>query len=211
MGFSARSQTRLSKLLHFRGRTRKATGRAYGPFVANLLVFPPPTAMTIPAETSASPSMTDVPVNLEQFEEPETIVSSSQSSEPHSPAKRQNTGLDPNSPWAKQNVLTFGMQSKLIGLSLWLSLSRALTQMSLTLDGGGIRGYYSLLHLEKLMEWCKTIELEMDRVENVTHESGLGSSFAPCGEPRNVSHMPTYTHYLPCHYFDYIGGTSTGA
>ncbi|KAI0912099.1 hypothetical protein F4823DRAFT_583249 [Ustulina deusta] len=46
------------------------------------------------------------------------------------------------------------------------------------------------------------------------------SSFHPCEKPNDVSHLsnlnnldnPTeYTPFLPCHYFDYIGGTSTGA
>ncbi|RYC58480.1 hypothetical protein CHU98_g7726 [Xylaria longipes] len=46
------------------------------------------------------------------------------------------------------------------------------------------------------------------------------SSFHPCEKPDDVSHLtngnnlgnPTeYTPFLPCHYFDYIGGASTGA
>lgn len=51
------------------------------------------------------------------------------------------------------------------------------------------------------------------------------SSFSPEVYPENVSHVPlsiedttSKTHstkesrrYLPCHYFDYIGGSSTGA
>jgi hypothetical protein len=47
------------------------------------------------------------------------------------------------------------------------------------------------------------------------------SSFSPLNEPANVSHIPNTTrsddgengsngNYLPCHYFDYICGTSTG-
>ena len=82
------------------------------------------------------------------------------------------------------------------------------------LDGGGIRGYYSLLHLQTLMMYIETEEKKRDQDEDEklgrtgVHEK---SSFAPCGEPLNVSHCPKYTHYLPCHYFDYIGGTSTGA
>ncbi|KAI1458357.1 FabD/lysophospholipase-like protein, partial [Annulohypoxylon moriforme] len=40
------------------------------------------------------------------------------------------------------------------------------------------------------------------------------TSFSPCSEPRNLSHRiyseDGYTPFLPCHYFDYIGGTSTG-
>ena len=48
------------------------------------------------------------------------------------------------------------------------------------------------------------------------------SSFTPCDEPPHVSHIlrnpqddnsedkAPSGHFLPCHYFDYICGTSTG-
>ncbi|KAL8370125.1 hypothetical protein RB595_000483 [Gaeumannomyces hyphopodioides] len=94
---------------------------------------------------------------------------------------------------------------------------------TLTLDGGGIRGYYSLLHLKVLMEYIKDEEKRRAEEENIdNHQPRPGSSsFHPCYEPDHVSHIagganngantnPT-THFLPCHYFDYIGGTSTGA
>jgi len=59
------------------------------------------------------------------------------------------------------------------------------------------------------MEFIKEAEEKLDQEEGV---KGLQSSFSPCKEPANVSHITgPYTHYLPCHYFDYIAGTSTGA
>ncbi|KAI1850224.1 hypothetical protein JX266_004082 [Neoarthrinium moseri] len=80
-----------------------------------------------------------------------------------------------------------------------------LKKAALSFDGGGIRGYWSLLALKALMEEVQKVEKERDE--------GTHSSFAPCAEPERVSHLRSeeYTHFLPCHYFDYIGGTSTGA
>ncbi|OTB16831.1 hypothetical protein K445DRAFT_10388 [Daldinia sp. EC12] len=39
---------------------------------------------------------------------------------------------------------------------------------------------------------------------------GRVTSFYPCGEPQDVSQLDSYCPFLPCHYFDYIAGTSTG-
>ena len=91
-------------------------------------------------------------------------------------------------------------------------------------DGGGIRGYWSLLALEKLMEYIGDEEEE----ENSYH------SFDPEGWPDNVYQtplteeeerpikaaydaklkqrsLPRNRRFLPCHYFDFICGSSTGA
>ncbi|KAI0406026.1 acyl transferase/acyl hydrolase/lysophospholipase [Xylaria palmicola] len=82
----------------------------------------------------------------------------------------------------------------------------------LSFDGGGVRGYWSLLVLQHLMREIRRFEIAED--------PRTQSSFHPCQRPDFVSHLvgannvdnPTeYTPYLPCHYFDYIGGTSTGA
>ena len=96
-------------------------------------------------------------------------------------------------------------------------------------DGGGIRGYGSLLILQDLME--KIGELEKQY-------GGAESSFAPCvykptkpgsGETnREMKRFSTASKssslvateldeppsnsalFLPCHYFTYAAGTSTG-
>jgi len=74
------------------------------------------------------------------------------------------------------------------------------------IDGGGVRGYFSLLVLQKLMEWVKICE---DAAARAAGKECL-SSFSPCPVPANLSHLDRYQPYLPCHYFDYICGTSTG-
>ncbi|KAI1303287.1 acyl transferase/acyl hydrolase/lysophospholipase [Xylaria venustula] len=81
-------------------------------------------------------------------------------------------------------------------------------KIALSFDGGGVRGYWSLLVLQHLMLLIQTFEREED--------GKTRSSFHPCEKPINVSQLPNLnnldnTPFLPCHYFDYIGGTSTGA
>ena len=51
------------------------------------------------------------------------------------------------------------------------------------------------------------VRIEENSAEDESIEGGetlnTHSSFSPYGEPRDVSHCPIYTPYLPCHYFDY--------
>ena len=94
-------------------------------------------------------------------------------------------------------------------------------------DGGGILSYWSLLALEKLMEYIAVEEERLNDGESL-------HSFYPNDLPPNVSQIPLTEkekrhiqewdleedpvgkvprtrRYLPCHYFDQIGGSSTGA
>ena len=72
-------------------------------------------------------------------------------------------------------------------------------KLVLSLDGGGIRGYASLLILQQLMSEVVKKETECDA-------KTTSSSDSPYVEADDSSR----SSYLPCHYFDYIGGTSTG-
>lgn len=84
------------------------------------------------------------------------------------------------------------------------------------LDGGGIRGYSALLIIQALMRAIGTLESNHeDRAESSFHPL----SPAPCiaTDARSIdSYMsvpPPKTDsspWLPCHYFDYTAGTSTG-
>ncbi|KAF2759917.1 FabD/lysophospholipase-like protein [Pseudovirgaria hyperparasitica] len=66
----------------------------------------------------------------------------------------------------------------------------------LTLDGGGIRGYSTLLILLQLMREISTWERKLEREEGPI--------------PGATSRSYAVNELLPCHYFDYMYGTSTG-
>ncbi|KAK0729536.1 acyl transferase/acyl hydrolase/lysophospholipase [Lasiosphaeris hirsuta] len=76
----------------------------------------------------------------------------------------------------------------------------------LAFDGGGVRGYSSLLILKRLMEEIQRIELELNL-------NATASAFYEWqGAVSYQGHDPHAADgvYLPCHYFDYMAGTSTG-
>ncbi len=80
----------------------------------------------------------------------------------------------------------------------------------LSLDGGGIRGYSSLLILRRLMQEIGILERESD-------SGAISSAYSPlvdCLPDGTLAASPNETtsasEYLPCHYFDYVGGASTG-
>ncbi|KAJ4303373.1 hypothetical protein N0V90_002266 [Kalmusia sp. IMI 367209] len=66
----------------------------------------------------------------------------------------------------------------------------------LTLDGGGIRGYASLIILQRLMHEVAECERRLQKEEGPV--------------PNSKRDTFNEDELLPCHYFDYMYGTSTG-
>lgn len=107
-------------------------------------------------------------------------------------------------------------------------------QCVLSLDGGGIRGFSSLIILRELMKEVHRIETQNLSQECIQrHSSYYPEEHIPCTNNDSVAHTASaepvnrsnqqaekgstepaecgkFCRYLPCHYFDYIGGTSTG-
>ncbi|KAL8923981.1 MAG: hypothetical protein Q9208_004265 [Pyrenodesmia sp. 3 TL-2023] len=89
--------------------------------------------------------------------------------------------IDEDSPWARKYILS--------------------------LDGGGVRGYSSLLLLKRLMDEIASAEEGMDPQAGTSAFSPLIDLTSPYSDHMMKELDNTYR---PCHYFDYIGGSSTG-
>ncbi|KAM7207476.1 Acyl transferase/acyl hydrolase/lysophospholipase [Naviculisporaceae sp. PSN 640] len=77
-------------------------------------------------------------------------------------------------------------------------------KLILTLDGGGIRGYSSLIILRALMKEIADIERTLEpKATSSAHTDRILVDQIPPEVYREGQ-------YLPCHYFDYIAGTSVG-
>ena len=107
--------------------------------------------------------------------------------------------------------------------STLLLAGREYTYRSKRIDGGGIRGYSALLIIQKLME-------AIGRRESIypdgpaSSDGPAKSSYHPLAPPRKTPDEATISNmdnaaegcitdsspWLPCHYFDYMAGTSTG-
>lgn len=114
--------------------------------------------------------------------------------------------------WEKQAIVSFGESE---------SSNQLVFKANQTdLDGGGVRGLGSLLILQELMNKVGDEEKRLDREDGCAE-----SSFSPClYKPRaltdssedgipsatNSEGLPNSSLYLPCHYFNYAAGTSTG-
>jgi hypothetical protein len=97
-------------------------------------------------------------------------------------------------PWSFSVTLSLGIDTGAHD-ELWLIFA----------DGGGIRGYWQLLVLQRLME-------EIAKTET-TSEAKANSSLHPLKPeiPTTQQDSSDSTDaFLPCHYFDFIGGSSTG-
>lgn len=88
-------------------------------------------------------------------------------------------------------------------------------------DGGGIRGYSALLILQELMKAIGRYEMTFN-VGPTPVEKPAKSSYHPLEPTADMSPGtarvdtiskppdPASSPWLPCHYFDYVAGTSTG-
>lgn len=83
-----------------------------------------------------------------------------------------------------------------------------------------MRGYSSLLILQQLMKTISSVEQENPHVQSSVHplkckdyEFRRAIERRATGESPSepaFEHTSASSRYLPCHYFDYIAGTSTG-
>ena len=81
----------------------------------------------------------------------------------------------------------------------------------MTLDGGGIRGYSSLKILDALMHEIWLWEQELDSAE--AEEGELSRAVKESGKTASATVEKATVmedELLPCHYFDFMYGTSTG-
>lgn len=118
-----------------------------------------------------------------------------------------------DNPWKSKTLLTFGLFTPFIECC-WLLIPCA--------DGGGVRGYSSLLILRELMDQIKRLETrEANPAESSAHPlqhrareplqpvRTRTSTLRP-NRDSTSSVAEARSQFLPAHYFDYIGGTSTG-
>jgi len=117
--------------------------------------------------------------------------------------------------WETQAVLALGMY--------YLLYFNFLNVINPKLDGGGIRGYGSLLVLKELMRRIGQEENRLDaNVESSFHPEVFKPTVKENERPRTAgsqqspvigtptANLQEADLFLPCHYFTYIGGTSTG-
>lgn len=83
-------------------------------------------------------------------------------------------------------------------------------QAVLSLDGGDIHAYFELHILERIFREIARVERSYDGAKS-SESSPLFGSPNGYDEQEFSKDDPTITdNYLPCHYFDYVGGTSMG-
>ena len=129
-----------------------------------------------------------------------------------------SASFDDTAVWDKKAVLSLGM-SHFLGNQLLL----AWRSFHWTIDGGGIRGYSALLIIRALMREIGKIERSYSEKSD-TSDGPAKSSYHPLSptvtaatdsesveDSKHANAPVTDTSpWLPCHYFDYMAGTSTG-
>lgn len=123
-------------------------------------------------------------------EEPQQAIFEHNTQPQHEPVPLQEPIVVPES-WLQKSLLSFGWGfNSATGVSLTNIIS----------DGGGIRGYASLLMLRALMIHIGRIELSYNQAHT--------SSYQPCERPASSNQRRgtdldegSLIEYLPCHYF----------
>jgi hypothetical protein len=119
----------------------------------------------------------------------------------HRSSNGPTSEANPPDPWRGKILLALGLQRPAPR-----SQRNMLTAIA---DGGGIRGYSSLLILRELMHEVARLESQGPSPGVANWERAVSSVHPLAVRPR-PSDSPLTTPYLPSHYFDYIAGTSTG-
>ncbi|KAF5713070.1 hypothetical protein FMUND_8089 [Fusarium mundagurra] len=81
-------------------------------------------------------------------------------------------------------------------------------RLVLSFDGGGVTALSSLLILKSLMKQIRKLEIEHD--DGPAFSSGSYPWMDPSTIPTVRYLSDAVEEYLPCHYFDYVAGSSTG-
>lgn len=131
--------------------------------------------------------------------------------------------------WTKQAIISFGEPTDVLNMALILIYET---------DGGGIRGYGSLLILKELMNKIGDEEKRSNLEGGAAHSSFFpclfrpikaepGQKVSPSATPlhpvrssessessivvaSSCANLPNSSLFYPCHYFTYAAGTSTG-
>jgi len=155
--------------------------------------------------------MADVaaPLPEESLPPPTRMVSALRSSHSKPKPKRVHTRVSiviPESPPTSHDVTTLLRSDNGTKTSPDLTVKTTpwAKTLILTLDGGGIKGYSSLIILRALMTEIASVEQKLEpHAQSSAHTERIPSDTIPDDVLRKGQ-------YLPCHYFDYIAGTSVG-
>ncbi|KAF4946475.1 hypothetical protein FGADI_11113 [Fusarium gaditjirri] len=104
-------------------------------------------------------------------------------------------------PWSERLVLSFGMNT-----GTFIQLGPKLT----AIDGGGVRALSSLLILKRIMHRIMVLERTHPDGPAYLSRDSIWTTRDETGVPEAPEESDKLDGFVPCHYFDYVAGTSTG-